>query len=93
MDTLSPDFLKEIALERAKKGANLVMLDAFDFLLPIWGSEQSHLFEIVRKLSVTETQAVVGFVMQTTPVLESLTLQNSAGQSRILRLDEIRGLK
>ncbi len=93
VDTLSPNFLKEIALERAKQGANLVMLDEFDFLLPIWGSEQSRLFEIVRKLSVTETQAVVGFVMQTTPVLESLTLQNSAGQSRILRLDEIRGLK
>ena len=93
VDILDAGFLKRLALESAGQGANVVLLDEFDFLLPVWGGDLSPLVEIVRKLSVTETQAIIGFVMQTTPALETLTLVNSAGQSRLLRLDEIQGLK
>lgn len=93
VDILDASFLKGLALDAARQGASVVMLDEFDFLLPIWGGDLSALVETVRKLSVTETLATIGFVMQTTTVLETLVLENSTGQSRILRLDEIQGLK
>ena len=93
VDILDVGFLKRLALDAVKTGASVVLLDEFDFLLPIWGGDLSPLVEFVRKLSVTETQAIIGFVMQTTPVLETFVLASSAGQSRILRLDEIKGLK
>ena len=93
VDILDAGFLKRLALEAAGQGTNVVMVDEFDFLLPLWGGDLLPLVEIVRKLSVTETQAIFVFVMQTTPALETFVLESSAGQSRILRLDEIKGLK
>ena len=93
VDILDAVFLKGLALDAATKGASVVLLDEFDFLLPVWGHDMGRLTEIVRKLSVTETEAIIGFVMQTTTTLETLTLENSAGHSRILQLDEIQGLK
>ena len=93
VDVLDVDFLKEIGLEAASNGASLVVLDEFDFLLPIWGGDLSIFIEMVRKLSTTETKAVICFMIQTTDSLDTSTLENSIGQSRILRLDEIQGLK
>jgi hypothetical protein len=92
VDVLDARFLKRLALEAAPQGAGLVLVDDFDFLLPIWGDDLSPLIEIIRRVSPPETQATIGFFMQTTPTLEALGLHNSAGQKRILRLDEIQGL-
>lgn len=93
VDILDAAFIKKLALDAAHQGADVVILDELDFLVPVWGTDLSPLVEIVRKLSVTETQAIIGVVMQTTPTLEALALADSTGQSRILRLDEIQGLK
>jgi hypothetical protein len=93
VDILDAGFLKGLALEVAEEGTSVILVDEFDFLIPIWAGDLSLLTEVVRKLSVTETQAIIGFVMQTVGALEDLTLKNSVGQSRNLRLDEIRGLK
>jgi hypothetical protein len=92
VDVLDAGFLKRLALDAANSGAGLVLVDEVDFLLPIWSGDLSPLLEIVRKVSPPETQAIIGFFMQTTPTLESLGLHNSVGQKRILRLDEIQGI-
>jgi hypothetical protein len=92
VDELDAAFLKRTALSAAARGAGLVLLDEFDFLVPVWGGDVSQLIEWVRKLQEPETGAVVGLLMRTVPALESLQLSNTKGQSRVLRLDEIRGI-
>ena len=56
-------------------------MDEFDFLLPVWGGEIGPVLEIVRKLSVAEATAVVGFVMQTVPALEQARITTASGQA------------
>lgn len=92
VDLLDAARLKRLALDAAPQEAGLVLVDEFDFLLPLWGGDLSPLMEIVRKVSPPETQAILGFFMRTMPIFESLGLHNRAGQNRVLRLDEIQGL-
>src|SRR4051812_29784694 len=51
VDTLEPNFLKMLALDAANAGASLVLLDEFDFLVPVWGGDVGPIVEIARKLS------------------------------------------
>ena len=93
VDLLNPEFLKTIALEAASADVNLVIIDEFDFLLPVWGQDTSKLIEMVRKLSVVDTDSVICFVMRTIPALEKLQLVNTRGESRTLHLNQIDPLK
>ncbi len=92
IDVLDPPALKDFAL-KAANDASVVMVDEFDLLLPIWGGDIKQLSEIVRKLSVTETAATIGFIMRTLPAIESLEITTTTGQTRVLSLDEIQALK
>lgn len=92
VDLLDANFLKRLALEAAAQGAGVIVVDEFDFLMPVWNGDLALLVEIARKLSVSDTQAVIGFVMHTVSALETTTLENSKHQSRVLRLDEIQAL-
>jgi hypothetical protein len=60
--------------------------------VPIWGGDLAQFAEIVRKLSVTETQAVIGFFLRSTPYLETLDMRTSGGLTRVLGIDDIRGV-
>jgi hypothetical protein len=92
VDTLDSGLLKSLALQAAGERVPLVIVDEFDFLLPVWGGEIAQVLEIVRKLSVAETPAVVGFVMQTLPALEQANLTTPSGKSRILTLEDVKPL-
>ena len=81
-----------MAVEAATPGTDVVLVDEFDFLVPVWGGDVSGLLEMVRKLSVSETQTTIGFVMKTVPAVEAFTLRDRAGNRRILRWDEIQAL-
>jgi hypothetical protein len=92
VDTLDSGLLKSLALQAAGEHVPLVVVDEFDFLLPVWGGETGPVIEIVRKLSVVETPTVVGFVMQTLPALEQASLTTPSGMSRILTLEDVKPL-
>ncbi len=88
---LDAPFLRQIALEAAG-GAGLVVVEEFDFLVPIWGNDLSSLQQMVGVLSRTDTPSVIVFGMQTRPALEAWNLTNDLGQSRVLPLSSIQNL-
>ena len=92
IDELDVRFLKSLALDGASSGAKLVVLDEFDFLVPVWSDDLTGLHELVRKLAAVETPAVVVFVLRTRSVIEGWEIQNTLRQSRILSLSSIQSL-
>ena len=92
VDVLDADFLRQIALDAASGGAALVVVDEFDFLLPVWGNDISSLQQMISILSRTDTPSVIVFAMQTRPALEAWHLTNDQGQSRVLSLSTIQNL-
>jgi len=92
VDVLDVPFLKRLAVDAAAgDSAPLVVVDEWDFLLPVW-ADLAPLVEMVRRLSQTETAAVPCFVLQSQPLLDGLSLPNTRGQNRVLRLEEIQRL-
>jgi hypothetical protein len=98
VDLLDVPFLKRLSLavappeEHQEAGiAPLVVVDEFDFLVPIWGDLEPFI-EMVRKLSLTETRGVMAFVLQSRPSLDGLSMPITSGRNRVLRLEEIQNL-
>jgi AAA+ ATPase superfamily predicted ATPase len=94
VDLLDAAELKRLAVAYAREtGAALLLVDEFDFLVHIWGDDLTEFQLLVEKLSSTETQAIIGFVLQTLPQLEEWQLQNkNTRQSRIFKLEEIKAI-
>ena len=70
--------------------APLLLVDEIDFLIASWGEDgASSLVEIIGRLSVTRTPAMIGFVMQTRPGIADARLTQVGGDSRVLPLDRI----
>lgn len=92
VDVLDAAFLRQSALDAAAGGAGLVVVDEFDFLLPVWGNDLSGLQQMISILSRTDAPSVFVFAMQTRPALEAWHLTNDLGQSRILPLSSIQSL-
>lgn len=92
VDLLDTDFLRQVALDAASSGAGVVVVDEFDFLLPVWGNDLSGLQQMVATLSRTDTPCVIVFAMQTRPLLETWQLTNDQGQIRVLPLSAIQNL-
>lgn len=91
VDLLDAAFLRQTALDAAE-GAELVVIEEFDFLVPIWGNDLSSLKQMAGVLSRTDTPSVIVFGMQTRPALEAWNLTNDLGQSRVLPLSSIQNL-
>ncbi len=78
----------------ADKGARLLLVDELDFLVPVWGDDLTEFKHMVRSLSVAQTPAVIGFILQTRYELEEWNLPNGANnQNRILHLENIQALQ
>ena len=92
IDLLDVPYLQKIALDAAGGGAGLVVVDEFDFLLPVWGNDFSGLQQMITTLSRTDTPSVIVFAMQTRPALETWHLENDHHQNRILSLSAIQHL-
>ena len=88
-DTLDVPWLKQLALDAARAGAGLVLIDELDFLVPIWSGDLGPLLELVRGLSVTETHAILGVFTRTRPELEAAIIRTSRGTPRLFRLEEL----
>lgn len=72
--------------------ASVLFVDEIDFLLHIWGSDLTEFQHMVRTLSVTQTQTVIGFILQTRPGLEEWNEPNTIHQNRILAIENIAAL-
>jgi hypothetical protein len=92
VDLLDEGFLRQTALDAAARGAGLVVVEEFEFLLPVWGNDLSGLQQMITTLSRTDTPSVIVFAMQTCRTLETWSLLNDQGQSRILALSSIQSL-
>ena len=93
VDTLDiPRFQSLILSVAAHRHAHLLLVDEFDFLLPIWGESLPAFFHMVEKLSNRQTDAIIGFFLQTHPMMEHWSLFNNARQPRILTLKDIQPL-
>jgi len=86
------DFLRRTALDAAAGGAGLVVMEEFEFLLPVWGNDLSGLKQMVTTLSRTDTPSVIVFAMRTRRELETWPLLTDQGQSRVLALAAIQNL-
>ena len=91
VDLLDAAFLRQIALDAAGS-AELVAIEEFDFLVPVWGGDLSALKQMVDILSRTDTPSIIVFGMQTRPALEAWPLLNDQGQSRVLSLSAFQSL-
>jgi len=94
------DMIDAAALQRlvityaADKGARLLLVDELDFLVPVWGDDLTEFKHMVRSLSVAQTSAVIGFILQTRYELEAWNLPNGANnQNRILHIENILALQ
>ncbi len=75
-------------------GARLLLVDELDFLVPIWGDDLTEFKHMVRSLSIAQTPAVIGFILQTRFELEEWNLPNGANnQNRILHIENIQALQ
>ena len=99
IDTLDAGLLRRLVIQSASESmeshpvpVEVVILDEFDFLIPVGGGALGGFLEMVRRLSVGDTSAVSVFFMQTHPDLERARLLASGGESRILRFEEIQAL-
>ncbi len=78
----------------ANAGARLLLVDELDFLVPIWGDDLTEFKHMVRSLSIAQTPAVIGFILQTRFELEEWNLPNGANnQNRILHIENIQALQ
>lgn len=94
------DMIDIAALQRlvityaANTGAQVLLVDELDFLIPIWGDDLTEFKHMVRLLSVTQTPAIIGFILQTRYELEEWNLPNGANnQNRILHFENIQALQ
>jgi hypothetical protein len=94
------DMFDAAALQRlvstysANTGAQLLLVDELDFLVPVWGDDLTEFKHMVRSLSVAQTPAIVGFILQTRNELEEWKLPNGANnQNRILHIENIQALQ
>ena len=94
------DMINIAALQRliityaANMGAQLLLVDELDFLVPVWGDDLTEFKHMVRSLSVAQTPAVIGFILQTRYELEEWNLPNGANnQNRILHIENIQALQ
>jgi len=96
VDTLDARFVKDLAVEAAK-GADLVIVDELEFLLPLplWRGDLSELVEIVRTWR-QDSPTVVGFFVRSTSALDALLTDskwfNAAGQCRVISLEQVKAL-
>ncbi len=75
-------------------GAQLLLVDELDFLVPVWGDDLTEFKHMVRSLSVAQTPAIIGFILQTRYELEEWKLPNGANnQNRILHIETIQALQ
>ena len=94
------DMFDAAALQRlvitysANTGAQLLLVDELDFLVPVWGDDLTEFKHMVRSLFVAQTPAIVGFILQTRYELEEWKLPNGANnQNRILQIENIQALQ
>ncbi len=83
-----------VILYAINTGARLLLVDELDFLIPIWSDDLTEFKYMVRSLSVAQTPAVIGFILQTRYELEEWNLPNGANnQNRILHIENIQALQ
>lgn len=94
------DMIDVAALQRlviayaATTGAQVLLVDELDFLVPVWGDDLTEFKHMVRSLSVAQTPAIIGFILQTCYELEEWKLPNGANsQNRILHIENIQALQ
>lgn len=94
------DMIDVAALQRlvlayaATTGAQILLVDELDFLVPVWGDDLTEFKHMVRSLSVAQIPAIVGFILQTRYELEEWKLPNGANnQNRILHFENIQTLQ
>lgn len=89
VDILDEAWLEELAREVAKSGASLLVLDEWEFLIPVWGSD---ITPFLQRLARLHLPCVVAWVLTTRPKLEEANLQRADGVSRVLKLEEIQAI-
>ena len=91
VDVLDEKWLENLARQQAANGAGLVVLDEWDFLLPLWGDDLAPLLQIIARLQLP-ARTVLLWVLSSRPELESATLPRSDGVARVLKLEQIAAL-
>ena len=73
-------------------GADVLLIDELDFLVPVWAGDLVSFQEMVRRLRHPEKQITFGFFIQTRPLLAQWRLLNAAQVSCVLPFESIRSL-
>ncbi len=94
------DMIDVAALQRlviayaAATGAQVLLVDELDFLVPVWGNDLTEFMHMVRSLSVAQTPTIIGFILLTRYELGEWKLPNGANnQNRILHIENIQALQ
>jgi len=91
VDELDEAWLEQRARGIAATGAPLVVMDGWDFLIPIWGDNIQTLIERIGPLYIEGT-VIVAWVMSSRPELKNPILPPDRSAGRILALEEIANL-
>lgn len=93
IDLIDAARLREIVITYAAEArAQVLLVDEIDFLVHTWENDLSTFQQMAKSLSVNQTPTIIGFILQTQPVLEAWHLTNTAKQNRILHIEDIAAL-
>ena len=91
-DTLDVAWLEQLVRGHIAAGADLIVVDEWDWLWPIWNDDLTALLRLIEKF-YGDPQAVVMWVMPWHRALEGANLRRASGVSRVLALEEIASVK
>ena len=90
VDVFDAAALRDLAVAYAHdREAACLVVDDLDFLVHAWNGNLTEFQTVISRLSAAQSPAVIVFVLQTQPALESWELLNSAHDCRTLRLEDI----
>ena len=89
VDELDENWLEDLAGKAVSDGASFVVMDEWDFLIPVWGGD---IKPLLHRLDRLRLQCPVAWVLTTRKEIEEATLTRADGATRVLELTEIQDL-
>ncbi len=90
IDLIDPHQLGRMAVTYAvQTKAQVLLVDEIDFLIYTWEEGLPAFQRMVEAISVTQTTAIIGFILHTQHALETWFLPNTVGQNRVLHIEDI----
>lgn len=93
IDQFDPSALRQLIVEFAQSNPrDVILVDDFDFLFPIWGSDLRPFQDMLYKLTNPQRATAFVFFAQSRPEWETWQMETANRQSRVVEFESLKAI-